>query len=51
MVPEGLLMAPLLSDAGATAPPTDVVSVVALLSALLQAATATRAAIIAMRFM
>jgi hypothetical protein len=40
-----------LSDAGATDPPTAVVSVVALLSPLLHAATATRAATIAMCFM
>ena len=42
---------PVLSDAGATAPPTAVVSVVAFLSPLLHAATATRAATIAMCFM
>lgn len=52
MLPEVLLAdAPVLSDAGATAPPTAVVSVVAFLSPLLHAATATRAATIAMCFM
>jgi hypothetical protein len=40
-----------LSDDGATAPPTAVVSVVALLSVLLHAAIATTIATNAMRFM
>jgi hypothetical protein len=53
---EPLLMLPLLvdeavlSEAGATAPPTAVVSVVAFLSPLAHAATATRAATTAMCF-
>jgi hypothetical protein len=51
MLPELLLMAPELSDEGATEPPTAVVSVVPVLSVLLHAATATRVAKIAMRFM
>ena len=52
MLPEELPVdVPVLSDAGATVPPTAVVSVVAFLSLLLHAATATRAATIAMCFM
>jgi hypothetical protein len=49
---EPLFIEPVLSaDAGATAPPADDVSVVLLLPLLLHAATATRVARIAMRFM
>jgi hypothetical protein len=51
MLPELELFIAELSDAGATVPPTAVVSVVVLLSPLLHAATATRAATNAMRFM
>lgn len=52
MLPELLLLIPVLSEDGATDPPTAVVSVMPDLSVLLlHAATATRVAKIAMRFM